>query len=311
MSRSTNHSFVPAETRVKRVWQRVDGVLLLDKPGGISSNAALQTARRLFSAARAGHAGTLDPLATGLLPLCFGEATKFSADLLAADKTYEAEVRFGVTTTTGDAEGEVLERRTPAFDQQELETTLEKFRGRITQIPPMYSALKRDGQPLYKLARQGLTVEREAREVDIDELTLLDHAAERCRLRVRCGKGTYIRTLAEDIGRALGCGAHLAGLRRTMVGGMSVARAVSLDTLGALPEDQRQSWLLPPDALLQSLPEIRLDEAQGRRFMHGNPVAVACGIEGKCRVYASSGLLGIGLADVLGMLHPRRLVASE
>ena len=297
--------------RPKRTWLRVDGVLLLDKPRGLTSNAALQTARRLFSAAKAGHTGTLDPMATGLLPLCFGEATKFSADLLDADKTYEAEVHFGVTTDTGDAEGEVLERRTPEFSPQDLEAALARFRGRITQIPPMYSALKRDGQPLYKLARQGVTVEREAREVDIGELVLLDRSAENCRLRATCSKGTYIRTLAEDIGRALGCGAHLAALRRVAVGGVSIEQAVTLDALGALPEEGRARWLLPPDALLQGLPEIGLDERQSLRFVHGNPVAVECGVQGKCRVYAEGRLLGVGHVDSSGVVHPRRLVASR
>jgi tRNA pseudouridine55 synthase len=296
--------------RTRRAWLRVDGVLLLDKPRGMSSNAALQTARRLFRAAKAGHTGTLDPLATGLLPLCFGEATKFSSDTLAADKTYEAELCFGVRTATGDAEGEVLERRTPEFERPELEAALEKFRGRILQVPPMHSALKRDGQPLYKLARQGVTVERQAREVAIFELTLLDCAAERCRLRVVCGKGTYIRTLAEDIGEALGCGAHLAALRRTAVGGMPVARAITLDALDALPEEQRSRHLLPLDALLQGLPEIRLDEAQSQRFLHGNPVEAGCGSEGKYRVYAAGDLLGIGHGEASGILRPRRLVAG-
>jgi tRNA pseudouridine55 synthase len=294
---------------MKPVRLRIDGVLLLDKPGGMTSNAALQAARRLFSAAKAGHTGTLDPMATGLLPLCFGEATKFSADLLAADKTYEAEIRFGVTTATGDAEGEVLERRAPEFDRPALEAALTKFRGRITQVPPMYSALKRGGQPLYQLARQGVTVEREAREVDIAELALLEHSGERCRLRVTCGKGTYIRVLAEDIGRALGCGAHLTALRRTAVGGMPIARAVTLDALAALPEEERNRWLLPLDALLQELPAIHLDEMQGRRFMHGNPVAAASEIRGKCRVYAQDGLLGIACVDAAGIAHPQRLVA--
>jgi tRNA pseudouridine55 synthase len=298
-----------ANARSKRVWLRVDGVLLLDKPRGITSNAALQAARRLFSAARAGHTGTLDPMATGLLPLCFGEATKFSSDLLNANKTYEAEICFGVTTATGDAEGEVLERRTVTFERQELEAALTKFRGRIRQIPPMYSALKRDGQPLYKLARQGVTIEREAREVDIFELVLLECSAERCQLRVTCGKGTYIRTLAEDIGQALGCGAHLAALRRTAVGDASIAQAVTLDALGALTEDQRQRWLLPPDALLLDFPEIRLDATQSLRFSHGNPVRVGGEIQGKCRVYAANELLGIGRADASGVVHPRRLVA--
>jgi tRNA pseudouridine55 synthase len=296
-------------TRIKRAWRRIDGFLLLDKPPGMSSNAALQAARRLFSAARAGHTGTLDPLATGLLPLCFGEATKFSSGLLAAGKTYEAEVCFGVTTATGDAEGEVLERKTADFEPPALEAALTKFRGRIMHIPPMHSALKRDGQPLYRLARQGITVEREAREVDIAELVLLDFSPGRCRLRVTCGKGTYIRTLAEDIGRALGCGAHLIALRRVAVGSASIAQAVTLGALDALPEEERNRHLLPLDAFLQDLPEITLDETQSRRFMHGNPVAVAREASEKCRVYAQGGLLGVACVDVSGIVHPRRLVA--
>jgi len=294
----------------KRTWQRVDGVLLLDKPAGVTSNAALQIARRLFSAAKAGHTGTLDPMATGLLPLCFGEATKFSADLLEADKTYEADVLFGITTDTGDAEGEVLECVAPVFDLGGLEEVLARFRGRITQIPPMYSALKRDGQPLYRLARQGLEVEREPRDVTISSLVLLAFSGDRCRLQVRCSKGTYIRTLAEDIGRSLGCGAHLTALRRTRVGDLSIEQAVALDGLGDLAEAERGRWLLPPDTLLQSLHAVVLDETREQRFCHGNPVPVESTFEGKCRVYKGDRLLGVGVVDVSGLLQPVRLVAT-
>ena len=303
-----------AKVGPKRIWLRVDGVLLLDKPHGMTSNTALQKARRLFSAAKAGHTGTLDPMATGLLPLCFGEATKFSADLLDADKTYEAELCFGVTTATGDAEGEVLERRAAQFSRADLDRALENFRGRIVQIPPMYSALKRDGQPLYKLARQGITVEREAREIDIVELALLDLSEDfgACRLRVRCSKGTYIRTLAEDIGRVLGCGAHLTALRRTAVGNLAEERTVTLDALEALPEEARQAWLLPVDTLLQGEPKLVLDDEQRLRFSHGNPVSVNSTLRGRCRVYSSDGaLLGVGHVDITGAVHPRRLVAAS
>jgi len=296
--------------RPKRTWRRVDGVLLLDKPKGMTSNAALQAVRRQFSAAKAGHTGTLDPMATGLLPLCFGEATKFSADLLDADKTYEADVLFGVTTDTGDADGEVLETRAVGFDRDGLETVLGRFRGRITQVPPMYSALKRNGQPLYKLARQGVEVEREAREVNIYELALLELSSDRCRLRVTCSKGTYIRTLAEDIGRGLNCGAHLAALRRVAVGDLSIAQSVPLDVLDASSEEERGRWLLPPDALLSSLPVVALNEAQSLRFSHGNPVDIDPAVHGKCRVYADSRLLGVGNTDSSGRLQPCRLVAS-
>lgn len=294
-------------------WQRVDGVLLLDKDAGVTSNAALQGARRLFSAAKAGHTGTLDPMASGLLPVCFGEATKFSADLLEADKTYEAEIRFGVTTDTGDAEGSVLANAPVDFELTDLETALAQFRGRICQIPPMYSALKRDGQPLYKLARQGVEVERAPREVTLSELTLLDHDGERCRIRVTCSKGTYIRTLAEDIGKRLGCGAHLTALRRSAVGRLRIDDAVTLSRLNALSEADRASLLHAPDFLLQTLPAVTLDEASARRFAHGNPVPVtgdAASVPGKRRVYAPDRFMGLGEIDSLGMVCPRRLVCA-
>ena len=299
--------------RPKRTWQRVDGVLLLDKASGMTSNAALQSARRLYSAAKGGHTGTLDPLATGLLPVCLGEATKFSADLLDADKTYEADLLFGVTTDTGDAEGEAVQVRPVKFLSSELEAALGRFRGPISQIPPMYSALKRNGRPLYELARQGIEVARAAREVTIHELTLLDFASERCRLRVACSKGTYVRTLAEDIGNVLGCGAHLTALRRIGVGPLSVGDALTLDQLTEMSDATRRDYLLSPDSLLQSLPAVSLDDEATRRFTHGNPVAIVdqmVGFSGKCRVYGGGRLLGIGEADRMGKVAPRRLVAS-
>lgn len=292
---------------VKRRWQRVDGVLLLDKASGLTSNSALQGARRLFSAAKAGHTGTLDPLATGLLPLCFGEATKFSADLLNADKTYEADLLFGITTDTGDAQGAIVLQRPVAFVLSELETALTSFRGPISQIPPMYSALKRDGKPLYELARQGIEVERTARDVTIHELHLLGFSGDRCRLRVSCSKGTYIRTLAEDIGNILGCGAHLTALRRTVVGPLSIDDAVTLEHLTTLSEEERAACLLAPDALLQTLPAVHLSEDDTLKFSHGNPVCAQVA-PGKCRVYGGNRLLGLGEADASGKVNPRRLV---
>lgn len=300
------------EGKGKRTWQRVDGVLLLDKATGMTSNAALQAARRLYSAAKAGHTGTLDPLATGLLPLCFGEATKFSADLLDADKTYEASVLFGVTTDTADSEGAVLRRVEPDFARSDLERVMTSYRGEISQIPPMYSALKVDGRPLYRLARQGVQVERTARLVSIFELEILEYAREKCRFRVSCSKGTYIRTLMEDIGNALGCGAHLTALRRVAVGNLSVANAVTLDQLTRLADSERSSWLQPPDALLQSLPAVTLDESAAQRFGHGNPVSLGhCAVAaGKCRVYDATRLLGLGEVDAMGGLQPRRLVCA-
>ena len=297
---------------VRRRWQRVDGVLLLDKPTGMTSNAALQAVRRLYSAAKAGHTGTLDPLATGLLPLCFGEATKFSCDLLDADKAYEADVLFGVTTTTGDAEGDVLERRAVGFGQDDLRRVMQGFLGRIRQIPPMYSALKRNGKPLYELARQGIEVERAAREVDIGALELLAFGGDTCCLRVACSKGTYIRTLVEDIGAALGCGAHLTGLRRTGVGRLQVEQAVRLDDLVDMDEMQRAAVLQAPDCLLSELTAVHLGAVEAERFSHGNPVATGSSApEGKVRVYAADGrLLGVGMVDGVNQVHPKRLVSQ-
>ena len=295
--------------RVKRIWQRVDGVLLLDKSSGMTSNSALQAARRLFSAAKGGHTGTLDPLATGLLPLCFGEATKFSTDLLNADKTYEADFLFGVTTDTGDSEGPVRRQCQPEFSKAELSAVLQRFMGKISQIPPMYSALKRDGKPLYQLARQGVKVDRPPREVTIHELLLLDFSGDRCRLRVSCTKGMYIRTLAEDVGNALGCGAHLTALRRVVVGPLGIDDAVTLDQLVALPGESRAACLLPPDALLKALPAVFLDEEATLRFTYGNPVEGVAPL-GKCRVYGLGRLLGMAEVDGSGRVHPRRLVCG-
>jgi tRNA pseudouridine55 synthase len=222
----------PQRPRVPR--RVLDGVLLLDKGIGLSSNDALMRAKRLFLAKKAGHTGTLDPLASGLLPLCFGEATKFSQDLLDADKTYEATMRLGIQTSTGDAEGEVLQTRPVEVSVPDVEAALERFRGPISQVPPMHSALKRDGKPLYEYARAGQVVERVAREVTIHALDLLGAALPDVTFRVTCSKGTYVRTLAEDIGAALGCGAHLIALRRTGVGALTLDRAVTLEALEAM-----------------------------------------------------------------------------
>jgi tRNA pseudouridine55 synthase len=274
--------------QVKRTWQRVDGVLLLDKPLGLTSNDALQKARRLFSAAKGGHTGTLDPAATGLLPLCFGEATKFSADLLDADKTYEAIVRLGVTTDSGDADGQVVATAPVAVDEADVQRALPQFTGFIEQIPPMHSALKRNGRPLYELARKGIEVEREPRPVTIHALELLDFAGDRLSLRVRCSKGTYIRVLAADIGRVLGCGAHLIGLRRTAVGDLDLHGAVTLAELEALTEEARVACLQPVDALLQSLPVVDVAGEAAERFSHGNPVDLPVGLAGKIRIPARS-----------------------
>ncbi|WP_347328738.1 tRNA pseudouridine(55) synthase TruB, partial [Ralstonia pseudosolanacearum] len=242
--------------QAKQPRRDVHGVLLLDKPIGWSSNDALIRAKRLLWAKKAGHTGTLDPLATGLLPLCFGEATKFSQDLLEADKTYEAVVRLGIRTSTADAEGEVLSERPVAVTPEQLRAAIGRFVGEIDQVPPMHSALKKDGKPLYEYARAGQTVERAARRVTIRAIdvlaTDLDAAAPTVTLRVCCSKGTYIRTLGEDLGEALGCGAHLVALRRTQVGSLTLDGAVTLEALEAASEDQRAALLAPVDALLQT-----------------------------------------------------------
>lgn len=296
------------EPRIKKTWKQVDGVLLLDKQLGMSSNDALQKARRLFSAAKGGHTGTLDPLATGLLPLCFGEATKFSADLLDADKVYEADIQLGVTTDSGDAEGQVTATAAVNLEIGQISPVLARFTGDISQVPPMHSALKRDGRPLYELARQGIEVEREARAVTIHRIDLLSFAGDRLRIRVACSKGTYIRVLAADIGLALGCGAHLAGLRRSGVGGLALAGSVTLAQLDALPEADRLAFLQPVDALLQSLPSVQLDGEAAQRFRHGNPVDLPAGLAGKIRVYAEDRLIGVGEPGRENRLWPKRLV---
>lgn len=296
------------QPKVKKTWKQVDGVLLLDKASGMTSNDALQKARRLFSAAKGGHTGTLDPMATGLLPLCFGEATKFSADLLDADKTYEADVKLGITTDTGDAEGQVLTNAAVTTSIADVERLLPRFTGPIKQVPPMHSALKRDGRPLYELARQGIEVEREARDVTIHALDMLGLEGDVLRLRVSCSKGTYIRVLAADIGQALGCGAHLTALRRTQVGDLVLERSVTLSQLELQDEVQRGTHLLPVDALLQSLPAVHLAAAEANRFSHGNPVTLPTGLLGKIRVYAEGRLLGVGEPGPGSLLWPKRLV---
>lgn len=296
------------EPRVRKTWKQVDGVLLLDKPFGMSSNDALQKARRLFSAAKGGHTGTLDPLATGLLPLCFGEATKFSADLLDADKVYEADIQLGVTTDSGDAEGWVVATAAVNLEITQILAALAQFAGDISQVPPMHSALKRDGRPLYELARQGIEVERQARAVTIHRIDLLGFAGDRLQIRVACSKGTYIRVLAADIGQALGCGAHLAGLRRTGVGELTLSGSVTLAQLESIPEADRFDHLQPVDALLQSLPLVMLEAEAAQRFRHGNPVELPDGLSGKIRVYADGRLIGVGEPGRESRLWPKRLI---
>ncbi|QRM19949.1 tRNA pseudouridine(55) synthase TruB [Dechloromonas sp. TW-R-39-2] len=294
--------------QVKKTWKQVDGVLLLDKPIGLTSNDALQKARRLFSAAKGGHTGTLDPLATGLLPLCFGEATKFSADLLDADKTYEAILQLGVTTDSGDADGVVLTTAAVNVSETDVLAVLPRFIGDIQQIPPMHSALKRNGRPLYELARKGIEVEREPRAVTIHGIDMLGLEGDTLSLRVSCSKGTYIRVLATDIGGLLGCGAHLKGLRRTKVGDLDLQNSVTLAELEALDDAGRAGRLQPVDALVSSLPVIAVEGEAEQRFRHGNPVDLPAGLSGKIRVYAAGCLIGVGEPGSDGRLWPKRLV---
>jgi tRNA pseudouridine55 synthase len=294
----------------KRQWRKLDGVLLLDKPVGPSSSAALQAVKRLLNAEKAGHAGTLDPLASGLLPLLFGEATKFAQFGLDAAKEYVADVRLGSSTDTGDAEGTVVDRRPVQIDDAGLAQALARFRGAIEQVPPMYSALKHEGQPLYALARAGETVEREARAIMIHELELVSRGEDVLRLRIRCSKGTYVRQLAVDLGLALQTVAHLAALRRIAVGPLRLDQAVALDDLQALGEEARRAWLLPPDRLLEHLPRADLAPALAERFRMGQAVRVGGVCQGPVRVYRESVLLGIGEGGPEGELRPARLIAS-
>ena len=305
----------------KAPWEAVNGVLLLNKPRGLTSQQALFRVRRRLRAAKAGHGGTLDPLADGLLMLCFGAATKFAQRHLEADKRYVAVLQLGVRTTTDDAEGEVVERRDVRVDRALVDTVLPRFLGTISQTPPVYSALKRDGRPLYAYARAGEAVEVAPRTTQIHAIELLSLQDDRLTLAVHCGKGTYIRALARDIGDALGCGAHLAALTRTASGGFQLEQALGLDEVEALDQSALRSRLLPADALLQSSPRVDLDAAQAQRFLHGARLgglpsceAIMPGVE--LRIYGplatgeDAVLLGIGACEA-GVLLPRRLLCAD
>ncbi|UGQ47384.1 tRNA pseudouridine(55) synthase TruB [Massilia endophytica] len=304
------------QAKVKRVRDLVDGVLLLDKPVGLSSNDALIKAKRVFNAKKAGHTGTLDPFATGLLPLCFGEATKFSQDLLEADKTYLTTVHLGVRTDTGDTEGQVLETREVNVTEAQIAEVLARFRGPIAQVPPMYSALKRDGKPLYEYAREGIVLEREARQVVIHKLELVSYEAPYLKLEVSCSKGTYIRVLGEDIGAALGCGAHLNALRRIQVGALKAEHMVTLEELTA--HAAPLTLLSPVDALLSSFPAVELTPELAKRFLQGQrlplgkePAVTVPGHKGRVRVYSDGRLLGTAQLQDFSILAPERLIAAQ
>jgi len=288
----------------------LDGVLLFDKPLELSSNTALQKVRRLFRAEKAGHTGTLDPLATGLLPICFGEATKFSNALLNADKTYRALLRLGQTTSTGDAEGEITSERPVEIQQSDVDSALARFRGEIQQLPPMHSALKHQGKPLYEYIRKGETIERELRSVVIYELVLNSFCGNEMDITVRCSKGTYIRTLAEDIGAALGCGAHLAGLRRTAIAHFDLQNAYNWQQLEAMTEAERDACVLPLESLMPDMPKLQLDAVQIMRLAQGQRLGLDTGLpDGKVRLQGPQGFIGTGLLQGR-RLAPERLLSG-
>ena len=294
-----------------RCGRRIDGVLLLDKSPGISSNAALQRVRRVFDAQRAGHTGTLDPMAEGLLVLCFGDATKFAGELLGAGKSYTATLKLGVRTATGDAEGDIVARRPVSVTEDQFKRGLEIFRGDILQVPPMYSALKREGRPLYEYARKGIEVERLPRKVTISSLELISLTGGEAVVAVSCSKGTYVRTLAEDIGEALGCGAHLTRLIRTAIGSFRLEQAHHFEDLESRTPEQRTGMLLHADVLVRDLPDLLLSDSEETAFTHGQSIDLAGTAPGRVRVYGQGGkFLGIGQGDGAGRLIPKRLLAA-
>ncbi len=293
-----------------RNFRQLNGVLLFDKPLELSSNTALQQVRRLFRAEKAGHTGTLDPLATGLLPVCFGEATKFSAALLDADKTYRAVLRLGITTTTGDAEGDIMAELPVNVTQADVDRILRGFHGDMLQTPPMHSALKHAGRPLYEYIRQGVTIEREQRTVTIHELQLNSFSGDEMDITVRCSKGTYVRTLAEDIGAALGCGAHLIGLRRTAIAHFDLQAGYTMPQLAAMSDAERDACLLPLESLMPDIPRLQLDAVQVQRLAQGQRLGMDSGLtDGKVSLHGPHGFIGIGL--LAGRrLSPERLLSD-
>jgi tRNA pseudouridine55 synthase len=295
--------------------RRLDGILLLDKHSGVSSNHALQQAKRLFQASKAGHTGSLDPLASGLIPVCFGQATRMAAFLLDSDKDYYVDIRLGVSTTTGDAEGEVKHQKpVPEIDDRELDEILTRFTGTISQTPPMYSALKRDGVRLYEYARNGIEVERPPRMITIHELDVLDRSGDGMSLRVSCSKGTYIRTLAEDIGDAIGCGAHVEQLRRTAVGRFRIEDSWTIERLGALTDEERdERCLLPIDEAVAAWPRLELGEQSVHSASQGQTVEVFDPPKaGWVRMYTQdSRFFGVGEVLPDKRIAPRKLFLNN
>lgn len=290
-----------------------NGVLLLDKPQGLSSNTALQKARRLYRAEKAGHTGVLDPLATGLLPVCFGEATKFAQYLLDADKAYTATLKLGEASSTGDAEGDIIDTARADISPAEFQTACAALTGNIRQVPPMFSALKHEGKPLYEYARKGIVIERKARDITIYSIDIQEFAAPKAVIDVRCSKGTYIRTLSEDIAKHIGTFAHLTALRRTETAGFSIAQTHTLEALEALSEAERDALLMPCDVLVQHLPQITLNEAAIQMLKFGQQPAFrqnGLPADTPIRVYGEQGEF-IGLVDYLaekGRLKVARLM---
>ncbi len=297
----------------KRIKKNINGILLLDKPLGISSNQALQKAKWQYHAAKAGHTGSLDPLASGLLPICFGEATKFSHYLLDADKTYEASIRLGTITSTGDAEGEVIASKEFDVTDEQVDEILKSFLGEIEQVPPMYSALKHKGKALYEYARKGMEIERESRKVKIFSLIKRNFKNGLLEVSVSCSKGTYIRTLAEDIGNKLGCGAHLASLRRTKTAHFSLNDAVTLEQLENMPEMDLQAILLPVDSSIVKLPTIVINDKCKFLFQRGQEIDYSGLVtDEKVRIYSENGdFLGLGEHTSNGKIVPKRLIMQK
>jgi tRNA pseudouridine55 synthase len=298
------------KTQTKRIKRNINGVLLLDKPLGFSSNQALQKVKWLFQAAKAGHTGTLDPLATGLLPICLGEATKFAQYVTDADKTYTATIKLGTTTSTGDAEGEVLTTAPVKVSPNQFANVCQQFIGEISQVPPMYSALKFEGRALYDYAREGVDIARQARLISIKSINVDSFLVDIAQIRVTCSKGTYIRTLAEDIGNQLGCGAHLIGLRRTETAGYVLQNAVTIEQLEGMPMEAREVLLLPVDSAIESLPKVILDTDAAYFLMQGQSVWQAGKIaHSELRLYdENQQFLGLGFLQDDGKIAPKRLI---
>ncbi len=302
--------------RSKNKGRAINGIVLLDKAKGLSSNAALQEVKRLFEARKAGHTGSLDPLATGVLPLCLGEATKVSQFLLDSDKRYRARLKLGIRTDSGDSDGEVIEQHDASgIATAKIVAALDSFRGDIEQVPPMHSAIKVDGVPLYRMARKGVEIEREARQVTVYSLELLEHQGDEIELEVSCSKGTYIRTIADDLGKDLGCGAHIVKLRRTGAGNFDEQRCVSIEALRDIKDsaglEGLDELLIPMDEAVGNLPEVRLPSDTASYVKHGQAVLVRhLPAEGLVRLYEEEQFIGIGCINDDGMVAPRRLVVN-